>query len=308
MSKIPLNKAQLAADEQLIEQFMDALWMEHGLSKHTLSAYQTDLKGLAKWAAAGHGGDLLSLNKVNLQAYLACRHEQGLKARSSARMISTLRRFYQYQVRENRLTEDPSALLESPKLGVPLPKTMSEREVEALLEAPDLNDPLGLRDRSMLELLYATGLRVSELINLEITDINLAQGVLRVVGKGNKERMVPMGEEAASWIRNYVKNARGDILGLHVSNSLFVTRRGSAMTRQMFWVIIKRHAKTAGIRESLSPHVLRHAFATHLLNHGADLRVVQMLLGHSDLSTTQIYTHIAKERLKELHARHHPRG
>ncbi len=308
MSKTPLNKAQLAADEQLIEQFMDALWMEHGLSKHTLSAYQTDLKGLAKWAASGHGGGLLSLNKIHLQSYLAHRITQGIKARSTARMLSTLRRFYQYQVRENRLTEDPSALLESPKLGVPLPKTMSEREVEALLEAPDLNDPLGLRDRAMLELLYATGLRVSELVNLEITDISLAQGVLRVTGKGNKERMVPMGEEAALWIRNYVKNARGDILGQHVSNSLFVTRRGSAMTRQMFWVIIKRHAKTAGIRESLSPHVLRHAFATHLLNHGADLRVVQMLLGHSDLSTTQIYTHIAKERLKELHAQHHPRG
>ena len=308
MSKTPLNKAQLAADEQLIEQFMDALWMEHGLSKHTLSAYQTDLKGLAKWAASGHGGGLLSLNKIHLQSYLAHRITQGIKARSTARMLSTLRRFYQYQIRENRLTEDPSALLESPKLGVPLPKTMSEREVEALLEAPDLNDPLGLRDRAMLELLYATGLRVSELVNLEITDISLAQGVLRVTGKGDKERMVPMGEEAASWIRNYVKNARGDILGQHVSNSLFVTRRGSAMTRQMFWVIIKRHAKTAGIRESLSPHVLRHAFATHLLNHGADLRVVQMLLGHSDLSTTQIYTHIAKERLKELHAQHHPRG
>ncbi len=308
MSKTPLNKAQLAADEQLIEQFMDALWMEHGLSKHTLSAYQTDLKGLAKWAASGHGGGLLSLNKIHLQSYLAHRITQGIKARSTARMLSTLRRFYQYQIRENRLSEDPSALLESPKLGVPLPKTMSEREVEALLEAPDLSDPLGLRDRAMLELLYATGLRVSELVNLEITDISLAQGVLRVVGKGDKERMVPMGEEAASWIRNYVKNARGDILGQHVSNSLFVTRRGSAMTRQMFWVIIKRHAKTAGIRESLSPHVLRHAFATHLLNHGADLRVVQMLLGHSDLSTTQIYTHIAKERLKELHAQHHPRG
>ncbi len=308
MSKTPLNKAQLAADEQLIEQFMDALWMEHGLSKHTLSAYQADLKGLAKWAASGHGGGLLSLNKIHLQSYLAHRITQGIKARSTARMLSTLRRFYQYQIRENQLTEDPSALLESPKLGVPLPKTMSEREVEALLEAPDLNDPLGLRDRAMLELLYATGLRVSELVNMEITDISLAQGVLRVIGKGDKERMVPMGEEAASWIRNYVKNARGDILGQHVSNSLFVTRRGSAMTRQMFWVIIKRHAKTAGIRESLSPHVLRHAFATHLLNHGADLRVVQMLLGHSDLSTTQIYTHIAKERLKELHAQHHPRG
>lgn len=308
MSKTPLNKAQLATDEQLIEQFLDALWMEHGLSKHTLSAYQADLKGLAKWAASGHGGELLSLNKIHLQSYLAYRITQGIKARSTARMLSTLRRFYQYQVRENRLTEDPSALLESPKLGVPLPKTMSEREVEALLEAPDLNDPLGLRDRAMLELLYATGLRVSELVNLEITDISLAQGVLRVTGKGNKERMVPMGEEAASWIRNYVKNARGDILGQQISNSLFVTRRGSAMTRQMFWVIIKRHAKTAGIRESLSPHVLRHAFATHLLNHGADLRVVQMLLGHSDLSTTQIYTHIAKERLKELHTQHHPRG
>ncbi len=309
MSKSSLNEAQLiAADEQLIEQFMDALWMEHGLSKHTLSAYQTDLKGLAKWAASAHGGGLLNLNKMHLQAYLAHRISKGIKARSTARMLSTLRRFYQYQVRENQLNDDPSALLESPKLGVPLPKSMSEREVEALLEAADLNDPLGLRDRAMLELLYATGLRVSELVDLGITDISLAQGVLRVIGKGNKERMVPMGEEAAAWISDYVKNARADILGLHVTDDLFVTRRGSGMTRQMFWVIIKRYAKIAGIRESLSPHVLRHAFATHLLNHGADLRVVQMLLGHSDLSTTQIYTHIAKERLKELHAQHHPRG
>ncbi len=308
MNKKSLNQAQLAEDEKVIEQFMDALWMEHGLSKHTLNAYQTDLKGLAKWAASGYGGGLLSLNKMHLQAYLAHRLSQGIKARSSARMLSTLRRFYQYQVRENHLSEDPSALLESPKLGVPLPKTMSEREIEALLEAPDLNEPLGLRDRAMLELLYATGLRVSELVNLEITDISLARGVLRVVGKGNKERLVPMGEEAAAWITDYVKNARGNILGLQVTNHLFVTRRGSGMTRQMFWVIIKRYAKVAGIRESLSPHVLRHAFATHLLNHGADLRVVQMLLGHSDLSTTQIYTHIAKERLKELHASHHPRG
>ncbi len=308
MSKQILNSTQLAQDEQSIEQFLDALWMEHGLSKHTLSAYQTDLKGLSKWAAAGNGGELMALNKAHLQAYLAYRLAQGIKARSTARMLSTLRRFYQYQIRENRLIDDPSALLESPKLGLPLPKTMSEREVEALLEAPDLNDPLGLRDRAMLELLYAAGLRVSELVNLDMTDISLAQGVIRVIGKGNKERLIPMGEEASEWISHYIKNARGDLLGLKLSDNLFVTRRGSGMTRQMFWVMIKRYAGIAGISDSLSPHVLRHAFATHLLNHGADLRVVQMLLGHSDLSTTQIYTHIAKERLKELHAQHHPRG
>ncbi len=309
----PLSGKLLEQDEQLIEQFLDALWMEFGLSQHTLSAYQTDLKGLAKWAAGEfnskhRAAHLLQLNKENLQAYLAYRFSQGIKARSTARMLSTFRRFYQYLIRENRLSVDPSALLESPRLGRPLPKTMSEREVEALLEAPDTDDPLGLRDRAMLELIYATGLRVSELVSLDIYGANLQQGIVRVTGKGNKERLVPMGEEALSWIARYLKHARADLLGSAASDALFVTRRGGGMTRQTFWYMIKRYAQVAGIAASLSPHVLRHAFATHLLNHGADLRVVQMLLGHSDLSTTQIYTHVAKERLKDLHARHHPRG
>ena len=303
------NELQFEADQQLIEFFMDALWMEQGLSEHTLSAYQTDLKGLARWAATdANGGSLISLQKVHLQMYLAYRHQKGIKARSTARLLSTLRRFYQYLIRENRLVNDPSALLESPKLGRSLPKTLSEREVEALLEAPDVDDPLGLRDRAMLELIYATGLRVSELVGLDMHGINLQQGVVRVVGKGNKERLVPMGEEALSWIATYLKYARADLLNLSVSDKLFVTRRGGGMTRQTFWYVVKRYAQQTSLSLTLSPHVLRHAFATHLLNHGADLRVVQMLLGHSDLSTTQIYTHIAKERLKELHSQHHPRG
>lgn len=308
MKKPIINKQQLALDEQLIEQFLDALWAEQGLSQHTLNAYQADLKGLAKWSAGGHAKQLDNLDKINLQSYLAHRLEKGIKARSTARMLSTLRRFYQYLIRENQISIDPSALLESPKLGRPLPKTMSEREVEALLEAPDTDDLLGLRDRAMLELIYATGLRVSELVGLDIFGANLQQGVVRVTGKGNKERLVPMGEEALSWIITYLKNSRADLLGTAVSDKLFVTRRGGGMTRQTFWYMVKRYAQLAGISSTLSPHVLRHAFATHLLNHGADLRVVQMLLGHSDLSTTQIYTHIAKERLKDLHAQHHPRG
>lgn len=308
MKRHTLNKAQLEQDERIIEQFLDAIWMEQGLSQHTLTAYQTDLKGLAKWAANGHSGNLLCHNKSHLQAYLAYRHKQGIKARSTARMLSSIRRFYQYLTRENQISVDPSALLDSPKLGRSLPKTLSEREVEALLEAPDLDDPLGLRDRAMLELIYATGLRVSELVGLEVHGVNLQQGIVRVTGKGSKERLIPMGEEALSWIANYLKNARADLLGNAMSNALFVTRRGDGMTRQTFWYMVKRYAGLAGIPVTLSPHVLRHAFATHLLNHGADLRVVQMLLGHSDLSTTQIYTHIAKERLKDLHAQHHPRA
>jgi len=308
MNRLTLNNTQLEQDECLIEQFLDAIWMEQGLSQHTLNAYQTDLKSLAKWAANGHSGSLLSHNKSHLQAYLAYRLEQGIKARSTARMLSTIRRFYQYLSRENQISVDPSALLESPKLGRSLPKILSEREVEALLEAPDLDDPLGIRDRAMLELIYATGLRVSELVGLEIHGVNLQQGIVRVTGKGSKERLVPMGEEALSWIANYLKNARAELLGTTMTSALFVTRRGKGMTRQTFWYMVKRYAAQAGISNSLSPHVLRHAFATHLLNHGADLRVVQMLLGHSDLSTTQIYTHVAKERLKDLHAQHHPRG
>lgn len=308
MKKHHLDEQQLQQDEQLIEFLLDTLWMEQGLSKHTLTAYQTDLRGLAKWSASGHAGLLPTLDKADLFAYLAYRHEQGIKARSIARLLSSVRRFYQFLIRENRLTEDPSALLESPKLGLPLPKSLTEREVESLLLAPDYEDPLGLRDRAMLELLYATGLRVSELVNLDLMGINLQQGVVRVMGKGSKERLVPMGEEALDWVDRYLQQARQLLLGSAHSDTLFVTKRGGGMTRQAFWYLVKRYAVRAGIPVSLSPHVLRHAFATHLLNHGADLRVVQMLLGHSDLSTTQIYTHVAKERLKNMHALHHPRG
>ncbi len=308
MKKKVLNEQQLEQDEALIELFLDTLWVEQGLSKHTLNAYRTDLRGLSKWSAAGHAGTLQTLNKADLFAYLAARHAQGIKARSVARLLSTIRRFYQYLIRENQLSEDPSALLESPKLGRSLPKTLSEQEVECLLQAPDCNDLLGLRDRAMLELLYATGLRVSELVSLAMTGINLQQGVVRVLGKGSKERLVPMGEEALNWVEQYLRQSRQLILGGSLSDTLFVTRRGSGMTRQAFWYLIKRYSVQAGIPVTLSPHMLRHAFATHLLNHGADLRVVQMLLGHSDLSTTQIYTHVARERLKNLHAMHHPRG
>jgi integrase/recombinase XerD len=308
MDKQSLNQQQLEKDEQLIDVFLDALWVEQGLSKHTLSAYRTDLRGLAKWSASGHASLLPTLDKSDLFAYLAYRYEQGIKARSIARLLSTVRRFYQYLIRENKLTEDPSALLESPKLGHFLPKCLSEQEVENLLQAPDCEDPLGMRDRAMLELLYATGLRVSELVNLGLMGINLQQGVVRVLGKGNKERLVPMGEEALNWVDQYLQQARQLLLGSSHSDTLFVTKRGGGMTRQAFWYLIKRYALQAGISVAISPHVIRHAFATHLLNHGADLRVVQMLLGHSDLSTTQIYTHVAKERLKKLHAQHHPRG
>jgi len=241
--------------------------------------------------------------------YITIKIKNGSKSRSIARIISTLRRFFRYQLREGNIAEDPTALIELPKLGKSLPISLSESNVEALLRAPDIDDPIGLRDRAMLELLYATGLRVSELVSLEYKQINLQQGVVRVIGKGNKERLVPMGDEAVIWISRYLNQARSELMKSRgVSNSLFITKRGSAMTRQAFWYLIKRYAVKAGINQKLSPHTLRHAFATHLLNYGADLRVVQLLLGHSDLSTTQIYTHIAKSRLQNIHQQHHPRG
>ncbi len=285
--------------------FLDALWMERGLSDNTLSAYRTDLSKFAVWLRR-HGESLLSARRHHVLDYLA-----GFSAappRSTARRLSTLRRFYQYQIREHRLQADPSARVESPRLGRPLPASLTEREVEALLEAPAEEEALGLRDRAMLEVLYATGLRVSELVSLTLDQVSLQQEVLRVTGKGSKQRLVPFGEQAADWLVRYLDEARPAILAQQVSDALFPTRRGRAMTRQAFWHLIKRYALQAGIRREPSPHTLRHAFATHLLNHGADLRVVQMLLGHSDISTTQIYTHVARERLRELHARHHPRG
>ena len=297
-------------DERLIESFLDALWMERGLSRNTLTAYRSDLRGLAGWLA-GQASSLLAAGNGELQRYLAYLVvERKTKTRTTARLLSSLRRFYRWLVREGRLKGDPSALIDSPKIGRPLPKSLSEAEVEALLEAPDDGSDLGLRDRAMLELLYASGLRVSELVGLRLDQLNLQVGVVRVVGKGNKERLVPVGEEAGGWLARYLSGARRALLDGRPADALFPTqRRAAAMTRQAFWQLIKRYALQAGIDPAkISPHTLRHAFATHLLNHGADLRTVQMLLGHSDLSTTQIYTHIARERLKNLHAEHHPRG
>jgi len=294
-------------DGALLERFLDALWMEHGLSDHTLAAYRADLKGLALYLRS-QAGTLMTAERADLLGYLTLRVQSGARPRTTARLLSSLRRFYQYLVREGCLNADPSAQIDAPKLGRPLPKSLTEGEVEALLQAPDVNRFLGLRDRAMLELLYASGLRVSELIDLPVSQLNLRQGVLRVVGKGNKERLVPLGEEAGEWLDSYLEQARPALLQGRMSDALFVTQRGSAMTRQAFWYLIKRYARQAGIKADLSPHGLRHSFATHLLNHGADLRVLQMLLGHSNLSTTQIYTHVARERLKGIHATHHPRG
>jgi len=296
-----------AVDTDLIDRFSDTVWMERGLSRNTLGAYQSDLRQAARWLA-GEGASLASAGREHLLAYLASLVQQQVQPRTSARRLSSLRQFYQLAVREGWLKADPTALIEAPRLGRPLPKSLSERDVEALLEAPDLDVAEGQRDRCMLELLYATGLRVSELVALSADQISLNQGVLRVTGKGGKERLVPIGDEAVEWLRRFASGARRELLGERQCNAFFPTRRGTGMTRQAFWYRIKKHAMAAGIRAELSPHTLRHAFATHLLNHGADLRVVQLLLGHSSLSTTQIYTHVARERLKSLHARHHPRG
>jgi integrase/recombinase XerD len=295
-------------DLQLIESFADAIWMERGLSKNTLSAYQSDLRKVASWLREQQGCGLLNARREDLQNYLANLSRHGFKPRSSARLLSCMRQFYQYCLREGRLEVDPSAQISAPKLGRPLPKSLSETEVEALLKAPELEDPEGMRDRTMLEVLYATGLRVSELVELRPEQVSMTQGVLRVIGKGGKERLVPLGDEAQGWLERFLSGARRSLLGARVCTHLFPTRRGRGMTRQAFWYRIKKHAMTAGIHQTVSPHTLRHAFATHLLNHGADLRVVQLLLGHSDLSTTQIYTHVARARLKLLHAKHHPRG
>ena len=292
----------------LIEQFLDAIWMERGLSENTLVAYRNDLNAYARWLASQQQTDLTAVGRDDVQTYLAQRVAAKASPRSTARLLSTLRRFYAWLRRENRISQDPPALIEAPKLGRPLPKTLTELEVEALLAAPDTQTPLGMRDRTMLEVLYASGLRVSELVNLTVMQLNLQQGVIRVTGKGNKERLVPLGDEAMNWLQRYIQDVRLALLNGQTRDALFVTQRREAMTRQAFWYMIKRHARSAGIEKALSPHTLRHAFATHLLNHGADLRVVQMLLGHSDLSTTQIYTHVARARLKDLHARHHPRG
>lgn len=282
--------------------------MERGLADNSLNAYRSDLTHFARWMEQIRGKQLLKADRSLLQNYLAHLIDQGKKARTSARVLSCLRQFYQYLLRENRIKTDPSLRIESPQLGRPLPKSLTEKEVEALLGAPDTETAEGMRDRAMLELLYATGLRVSELISIGPEQIGLNQGLVQVIGKGGKERVVPMGDEAQHWLKLYLKQARPELLHEQPAHQLFVTRRGQGMTRQAFWYRIKKHAMTAGIQKHLSPHTVRHAFATHLVNHGADLRVVQMLLGHSDLSTTQIYTHVARERLKSLHSTHHPRA
>lgn len=301
---MPDNHPMSPQDERVISAFIDACWLEKGLSQHTLDAYRRDLMTFAKW----HKNGVLQADEAAVQRYLSFRQQQGFNRRSTARCLSSLRGFYRYLVRTNQLTQDPTAKVEQVKLGKPLPKSLSEEDVEKLLSAPDVSEPIGLRDKAMLELLYACGLRVSELVGLETHQINIRQGVIRLLGKGRKERLVPMGEEALVWFSQYMKEGRQFLLKSPDSQVLFPSSRGSFMTRQTFWHRIKHYVTVAGIGKAVSPHTLRHAFATHLLNHGADLRVVQLLLGHSDLSTTQIYTHIAKQRLQSLHQMHHPRG
>lgn len=296
------------SDRDLIQRFTDALWGEEGLSENTQKAYGSDLAHFAAWLAKERSASLVTVDAVDIEDYLAVKYAQKASGRSMARLLSSLRKLYLFLLREGHATVDPTLTIEPPRIGRPLPKTLTEMDVEALLDAPEVDDILGCRDRAMLEVLYATGLRVSELVGLRLDQVNLRRGVIRVIGKGNKERLVPLGEEAEDWITRYCNTSRPVLMKGRRSDDLFVTDRGAAMTRQAFWYIIKRHALKAGIHKPLSPHTLRHAFATHLLNHGADLRVVQLLLGHSDLSSTQIYTHVAQERLKELHSRCHPRG
>ncbi len=298
-----------AGNLALIDEFCDSLWLEDGLSRNSLDAYRRDLTAFAKWLETARPGvgSLLAAGTADLQAYFAARHEET-KASSANRRLSALKRFYQLALRQRQISEDPCLRMASAKQPLRFVHTLSEGQVEALLAAPDLRTPLGVRDRTMLELMYASGLRVSELVALKTLELSMNDGVLRITGKGAKTRLVPFGEQARLWIERYLREARGAILNGQQDDALFVTGRGGPMTRQMFWVVVKKHAIKAGITAPLSPHTLRHAFATHLLNHGADLRVVQLLLGHSDISTTQIYTHVARERLKQIHALHHPRG
>jgi integrase/recombinase XerD len=297
----------LAQSEAVIGRFIDALWIEDGLAALTLAAYRRDLELLARWLAAGPGHDLAGLRETDLLAYMAERHA-ATRSTTANRRLSVFKRFCRWALREKLIEADPTLKLAAARQPLRVPKTLSEAQVEALLAAPDPGRPLGLRDRTMIELMYASGLRVSELVLIKTVYLSLDQGALRVTGKGAKERLVPFGAEAHAWVRRYLAEARSAILKGQASDALFVTARGGPMTRQMFWKLIKAHARTAGIDAPLSPHTLRHAFATHLLNHGADLRAVQMLLGHADISTTTIYTHVARERLKALHAQHHPRG
>ena len=304
-----MSEALLQTSLLAIDDFIETLFLEDGLSANTLQAYRRDLVACATFLA--HQALPCSLHQAqeaHLQAFVHARHAQGVKAVSSNRALSVLRRYFHWALREQRIAQDPTLRLLAAKRPLRVPHTLTQAQVEALLIAPDVNTPLGLRDRSMLELMYASGLRVSELVGMQLHHVDLNAGVLRTEGKGRKERLVPFGQEAQHWLQCYMQQARPVILGAHISGDVFVTQRGSGMTRVMFWMLVKKYAQRAGITAPLSPHTLRHAFATHLLNHGADLRVVQMLLGHADISTTTIYTHVARERLQQLHAQHHPRG
>ncbi len=298
-----------AVNLALIDEFCDTLWLEQGLAKNSLDAYRRDLRLFAGWLEARRPerDGLLAVQPEDLAAYFADRHAES-RPSSANRRLSVLKRFYQLALRQQKIQQDPCLKMASARQPTRFVHTLTESQVESLLGAPDVGTPLGLRERTMLELMYASGLRVSELVALKLVEVSLNDGVLRITGKGSKTRLVPFGQEARAWLERYLKDARGIILNGQVDDALFVTGRGGPMTRQMFWILIKKHARKAGIQAPLSPHTLRHAFATHLLNHGADLRVVQLLLGHSDISTTQIYTHVARERLKHLHAQHHPRG
>ena len=301
--------AKIMDSTNILDEFCDSLWLECGLSRNTLESYRSDLRKFIVWMERQHKFPLLEATHADIQAFLAyliC--EQKAKVTSVGRVISSLKRLFRYLLRQGKIGADPTLQIAPPKLPRNLPRTLSEQDVENLLQAPDVSIPLGMRDRTMLEVLYASGLRVSELISLSVSQVSMDMGVLRVTGKGNKERLVPLGEEALYWLQRYLVEVRPALLGNKLNEAMFVTQRGTAMTRQMFWYLIKRHAMHGGVHKPLSPHTLRHAFATHLLNHGADLRVVQLLLGHADIATTQIYTHVARERLKQLHAKHHPRG
>ena len=301
-------KALSEAASATLDRFADSLWLNDGLSRNTIESYRRDVTQLACWLEAQRS-TLLGANPADLHRHLAWQVEsKKAKPRTTSRLVSSLKRFFQFALREGLRKDDPSAELDSPKLPRSLPKSLSEAEVESLLAAPNVETPQGLRDRAMLETLYASGLRVSELVGLKIVQVSLDMGVVRVLGKGSKERLSPLGEEAVEWVERYQRDARSLLLGSRRSDALFVTPRGGPMTRQGFWKLVQRYAQRAGIRRAISPHTLRHAFATHLINHGADLRVVQLLLGHADISTTQIYTHVARERLKQLHRKHHPRG
>ena len=293
--------------QKIIDDFIDHLWLEDGLSKNTLNSYRFDLIIFDSWLGEQKKIAMMDVSELEIQEFLAFKFPSS-KSRSISRLLATLRRFFRYQLREKKIQKDPTLKIQTPKIPKSLPKSLSEEEVESLLDAPNLDSSSGLRDRSMLELLYACGLRVTELVDIQLTEVILSDGVIRVTGKGSKTRLVPMGEEAVDWIKKYIDQARGDILRKKTSKYLFITNRGGPMTRQAFWYVIKKYAVVASINKPMSPHILRHAFATHLINHGADLRVVQMLLGHTDISTTQIYTHVARERLKKLHQEHHPRG